>query len=318
MPGASAKWKGWAFAAPWVIGMSLFTLYPFCASIYYSFTDFSVLRPPIFVGTANYTEMAADERFWQVLRNTFMYALLCVPSGLMISLTLALLMNSVRKGQWIYSVIFYLPILIPPTASAILWLWIFNADFGLLNAALQPIYDVLNSIRLSLDPTLAERIAKDANLLWGPPTWFASKTWALPALVIMALWTMGQTAFIFLAKLRDVPQELYEAAEIDGASMWQKIRHVTLPAISPIIFFNLIMAIIGAFQVFAEPFLMSNGEGGPDFATTFMPQYIWDNAFRSLRMGYASAMSWILFLIIMVLTLIAFKAARRRVYYAGR
>jgi multiple sugar transport system permease protein len=312
------RWKGWLFAAPWVIGMSVFTLYPFCASVYYSFTDFSVIRQPIWIGAENYSEMAGDVRFWQVLKNTLTYAALSIPSGLLLSLSLALLMHSVRRGQWLYSVVFYLPMLVPPTASAILWLWIFNADFGLLNAALQPFYDAANSFRMWMDPTLAARIGGDANLLWHPPAWFASETWALPALVVMAMWTTGQTAFIFLAKLRDVPQELYEAAEIDGASAWQKIRHVTLPSISPIIFFNLIMAIIGAFQIFAEPFLMSGGEGGPDFATTFMPQYIWDNAFRSLRMGYACAMSWILFLVIMVLTLLAFRMARRHVYYAGR
>ena len=146
--------------------------------------------------------------------------------------------------------------------------------------------------------------------------WLADPHWALPALVLMGLWSTGQTAFIYLAKLQDVPVEIYEAAEIDGASTWQKIRYVTLPMISPIIFFNVIMGIIGAFQVFTEPYLMT--EGGPAQATYFLPQYIWDNAFRYLRMGYACAMAWILFLIILGLTLLAFRLSRERVYYAGK
>lgn len=170
----------------------------------------------------------------------------------------------------------------------------------MLNSALQPFCNLLNAAGLNVQP----------------PGWLADPHWALPALVLMGLWSTGQTAFIYLAKLQDVPLELYEAAEIDGASTWQKIRHVTLPMISPIIFFNIIMSIIGTFQIFTEPYLMT--EGGPARATYFLPQYIWDNAFRYLRMGYASAMAWILFVVILGLTVLAFRLARERVYYAGK
>jgi multiple sugar transport system permease protein len=312
-----SKTKGIWFVLPWLIGLGLFTVYPFAASVYYSFTDFSVLQPAVWVGGANFREMLGDEVFWKVLRNTLVFSAFLVPSALVVSLALALLMNGVRRGQALYSVVFYLPHLVPAVASAILWMWIFNAEFGLLNSFLRPFFDALNWVRVFFDPELVEKMKTQADLAWGPPAWLSSTRWALPSLVLMALWSTGQTAFIFLAKLQDVPRELFEAAEIDGASAWQKIRHVALPMISPVIFFNLIMGIIGAFQVFTEPYLMTP-DGGPDMATYFLPQYIWDNAFRYLRMGYACAMSWILFLIVLVLTMIAFRAARERVYYAGK
>jgi multiple sugar transport system permease protein len=284
------------FALPWIIGLGVFTLYPFGAAIVYSFTDYSVLQRPVWVGLDNFSEMAGDKVFWQALRNTLLFAALSIPSGLIVSLALALMMNATRRGQVLYSVIFYLPHLVPAVASAILWMWIFNGEYGLLNSALRPIFDLLH--------------------LGPPPAWLSSTTWALPALVIMGLWGVGQTAFIYLAKLQDVPHELYEAADIDGASTWQKIRHITLPTISPIIFFNIIMGIIGAFQVFAEPYVMT--QGGPANSTLFLPQYIFQNAFTYLRMGYASAMAWILFLIVLGLTVLAFRLSRDRVYYAGK
>jgi multiple sugar transport system permease protein len=284
------------FALPWLIGLGLFTLYPFGAAIWYSFTDYSVLQRPVWIGLDNFSEMWSDQLFWKALWNTLLFAALAIPSGLIVSLALALLMNATRRGQALYSVIFYLPHLVPAMASAILWMWIFNGEFGLLNCALRPILDLLH--------------------LGPPPSWLSSTTWALPALVIMGLWGVGQTAFIYLAKLQDVPHELYEAADIDGASTWQKIRHITLPTISPIIFFNVIMGIIGAFQIFAEPYVMT--QGGPANATLFLPQYIFQTAFSFMRMGYASAMAWILFLIVLVLTLLAFRLSRDRVYYAGK
>jgi multiple sugar transport system permease protein len=288
---------GLMFAMPWIVGLGIFTLYPFCASMYYSFTDFSVLLSPKWIGTANFEEIAKDAVFWKVLKNTCLYAALSIPAGIIVSLALALALNGIKRGQVLYSVIFYLPHLIPGVASAILWMWILNGEFGLLNSALRPILEFFNPA-------------------WQPPVWLNDTAWALPALVLMGLWGVGQSAFIYLATLQDVPQEMYEAAEIDGATTLQKIRYVTIPMISPIIFFNVIMGIIGAFQVFTEPYLMTGG--GPDRATYFLPHYIWDYAFRFLRMGYACAMSWILFVIILGLTLLAFRLSRDRVYYAGR
>jgi len=298
--------KGLLFALPWIFGLCLFTLYPLVASVYYSFTHFSVLQEPKFVGVANYSELAQDELFWRALRNTMVYAALSIPLSAMLSLFLAILVNSVKCGQVLYSVIFYIPQLIPGVVAAIVWMFIFGN--GLLSDVLQPLFDVLNWARRIFDPDLKD--------LWRPPAWLGSATWALPSLVLMGLWTVGQTAFIYLAKLQDVPAEMYEAAEIDGASPWQKVWHITLPMISPIIFFNTIMSIIGAFQVFTEPYIMTGG--GPSRATYFLPQYIWDNAFVTMRMGYACAMSWILFLVILILTVLAFRISRDRVYYAGR
>jgi multiple sugar transport system permease protein len=300
--------RAWGFVLPWLIGMGVFTVYPFCASVYYSLTHFSVLQPPRWVGLSNYREIAADGVFWQAVGNTFTYAALAIPAGLIVSLSLAIMMNAAKRGQVLFSVIFYLPHLIPGVVSAILWMWMFNSEFGLINNALHPFYDVANWVRRLFSPELAS--------VWAPPNWLGSPAWAMPALVLMALWGVGQTAFIYLAKLQDVPQELYEQAEIDGASTWQKIRHVTLPMISPIIFFNIIMGIIGAFQVFTEPYIMTGG--GPARATYFLPHYIWDHAFVNMRMGYACAMAWLLFLIILTLTMLAFRLARDRVYYAGR
>ena len=310
------RWRGVLFASPWIFGLAVFTFYPFCASLYYSFTDFSVLQKPVWVGLDNYREIAQDPVFWQVFWNTLYYVALAIPGGVAGALGLALLTNAVKRGQWIYSVIFYLPHLVPAVASAILWLWIFNAEFGLLNSALRPVYDLLNSLRAGLDSQLALDMKENSALLWGPPAWLSSTKWALPSLVLMGFWGVGQMSFIYLAKLQDVPIELYEAAEIDGATTWQKVWHVTLPQISPIIFFNLVMGTIWACQIFTEPYLMT--QGGPDRATTFLPGYIWDNAFMYLRMGYACALSWILFLLILLLTLLAFRLAKDRVYYAGR
>jgi len=297
---AQAGRKGILFALPWIIGLSVFTVYPFCMSLYYSFTDYSVLLPPKWVGLQNFQEMIGDVIFWKVLANTFIYAVLAISFGVVLSLTLSLVMNAIRRGQVLYSVIYYLPQLLPSVVVGILSMWIFNAQFGLLNNMVAPILKVIN-------PKLE------------PPAWLIQREWALPAIVAAALWAgVGQTAFIYLAKLQDVSQELYEAAEIDGASTLEKIRHVTIPTISPLIFFNVIMGIIGAFQVFDLPYVITQGEGGPDRATTFLPHYIYESAFRNLRMGYACALSWFLFVVILALTVCLFRLSRDRVHYAGK
>ena len=307
--------KGVIFAMPWIVGLCVFTLYPFAASLYYSFTEFSVLRAPSWVGLENFTTMIHDELFFKVLHNTLFFAFMCIAGGLVVSLGLALLMNSVRRGQALYSVVLYLPHLIPAVPAALLWAWIFNGQYGLLNGFLSPFFSVLNAIRGYFNPHLAQDLLRNPDLAWGSPNWLTN--WPLSSLFLVVMWGVGQTAFIYLAKLQDVPQDLYEAAEIDGANVLQKIRHITLPMISPIILFNVIMGIIGALQIFTEPYLIFS-DGGPNRAAYFMPQYIYDNAFRYMRMGYACALSWILFLIILVLTALAFRLSRDRVYYAGR
>lgn len=283
--------SGLAFLSPWLIGFSLFTFLPIVLSFYYSLCDYSLLQKPLYTGLDNYRALAADPVFWKSLVNTGYYALMALPAGMLVSLGLALLLNADVKGQAIYRTIFFLPSLVPAVASAMLWLWLFNAKLGLINV-------LLGKIGIS------------------GPQWLASQEWAMPALALMSLWGVGNTVVIYLAGLQDVPRELYEAAEIDGANPWQRLRNVTLPMISPVIFFNLVMAIIGSMQVFAVPYIMTGG--GPARATYFYTMYLYDNAFNFLRMGYASAMAWVQLLIILCLTGFAFWSSKRWVHYQGK
>lgn len=283
--------KGLAFLSPWLFGFLVFTLLPVCLSFYYSLCDYSLLQAPYYTGLDNYKTLFADPVFWKTLSVTGRYALMALPAGMLVSLGLALLLNAPLKGQAIYRTIIFLPSLVPAVASAMLWLWLFNAQLGLINI-------LLGKIGIA-----------------GPP-WLASEQWALPALAFMSLWGTGQTVVIYLAGLQDVPRDLYEAAELDGANPWQRLRNVTLPMISPVIFFNLIMAIIGTMQVFTVPYIMT--AGGPARATYFFTMYLYDNAFNFLKMGYASAMAWVQLLIILCLTGFAFWSSKRWVHYQSK
>jgi multiple sugar transport system permease protein len=284
--------KGLAFTSPWVIGFALFTIFPVGLSFYYSLTDYSLLQPPAFVGLDNYRELASDPIFHKALRNTLYYAAVALPLGLVFALAIAILLNQPIRGVSIYRAIVFLPSLVPLVASAMLWLWLFNGKLGLINVALRG---------LGVDD---------------PPGWLTTPQWAMPALILMSFWSVGHTVVIFLAGLQDVPRDLYEAAELDGAGPWRQLLHVTLPVLSPVIFFNLIMAIIGTLQVFAAPFIMT--QGGPARATYFFTMYLYDNAFLFLRMGYASAMAWVQLLLILALTGLAFWTSKRWVHYAGK
>jgi multiple sugar transport system permease protein len=283
---------GWAFLSPWLIGFLVFTLVPIALSLYYSFCRFSLLQPPLVKGMENYHSLASDPIFWKVLYNTAMYALFALPLGMIAALGVAMLLNSNIRGVTIYRALVFLPSLVPVVASAMLWLWLFNAKLGLINAALR---------RLGI-----------AN----PPGWLTDVRWAMPALVVMSFWGIGNTVVIYLAGLQDVPRELYEAAEIDGASPAGKVWHVTLPCISPVIFFNLIMAIIGTLQIFAAPFILT--AGGPARSTYFYTMYLYDNAFSYLKMGYASSMAWVQLLIVLALTALAAWSSKRWVHYQGK
>jgi multiple sugar transport system permease protein len=218
--------------------------------------------------------------------------MMALPLGMLVALGSAMLLNAKISGVAIYRTIVFLPSLVPTVAAAMVWLWLFNAELGLINSAL---------LALGVD---------------NPPGWLTTKTWAMPALVLMSLWGVGNTVVIYLAGLQDVPRELYEAANIDGASSLRQVWHVTLPSISPVIFFNLIMGIIGTLQVFAIPYIMTSG--GPDRATYFYTMYLYDNAFRYLKMGYASAMAWVQLLIVLGLTALAAWTAKHWVHYQGR
>ena len=294
---------GLCFVLPWLVGLGLFILYPFLASIGYGLTNWSVLREPEWVGLGNFSQMARDAVFWQSLKVVLLYAAFSIPLGVLAALALAVMLSAARRGVSIYRAIYYLPQLVPTVVVAILWFWLFNSKYGVVNTLLRPVLDGLNAVT-------------GAGL--EEPTWLASTRWALWVFVFMSLWQIGQMTIIYLAKIQDVPQELYEAAELDGAGFFGKLRHVTLPQISPIILFNVIMSVILAFQVFTEPYVITRGEGGPARATHFLSLYIYNLAFKDLRMGYACAISFVLFLLILGLTVLALRIARGRVYYAGR
>lgn len=279
---------GLGFISPWLVGFLGFMLVPVGLSLYYSFCDYNLLQPPVAVGWANYRQLMDDPVFWQSLRNTGYYALLALPSGMIVSLGLALMLNVGNRGVTYYRAVIFLPSLVPAVASAMLWGWIFNKKLGLLNRAL----DLLGI---------------------AGPGWLSQPQWVIPALALMSLWGVGYTVVIYLAGLQDVPVELYEAAEIDGAVGWRKLWHVTLPILSPVIFFNLIMSLIGTLQILTTPFVMTGG--GPARASYFYTMYLYENAFVHLKMGYASAMAWVQLLMILCLTGLAFWSSRKWVHY---
>jgi multiple sugar transport system permease protein len=284
--------RGLAFVSPWIVGFAAFTLYPVAASLYYSFCDYDVLSQPVWVGALNYRDMVSDQVFWTSVGNTLVFNLMALPLGLVAALALALLLNQPVRGRGIFRAVYYLPSLVPAVASAMIWLWILNGRLGLLNAALAAVG------------------------IHHPPQWLADPAWTKPSLALMSIWGCGNTVVIYLAALQGVPRSLLEAAMIDGASAWRRLLHVTLPAISPVIYFNLIIGIIGGLQVFVPAFVMWGG-GGPDRSVSFYALYLYQNAFEFRQMGYACAMAWILCLLILGLTWLASAGSRRFVHYQG-
>ena len=281
---------GLLFISPWLVGFSLFMAYPLGASLYYSFCDFSVLADPVFIGLHNYRDLARDDVFIQALSNTLIYGAMALPVSMVTALLLALLLNGPILGRAIFRTAFFLPSLVPLVAMAILWKWLLNTESGLINYFLS---------------------------LVGIPEidWLGSVRWSKVSMVMPAVWGVGGAIVIYLASLQEVPIHLYEAARIDGARYWRQFWHVTLPIISPVVYFNLVMGIIGLLQVFVVPYIMT--EGGPARSTLFYVQYLYDTAFRYLRMGYACSMAWILFVIILLLTLAATWATAKRIYYVS-
>jgi multiple sugar transport system permease protein len=281
---------GFLFIAPWIVGFLVFTLGPIIASFYFSFTNYQVVKPPVWAGLANYRRLLEDDLFWQSLKVTSLYVVISVPLGLVLSFLVALLMNQKVKGIGFWRTIFYLPNLVPLIGATMLWLWIFNPEFGLLNGFLDT---------FGIDG----------------PLWLRSQKWALISLIIMSLWNVGGSTLIYLAGLQGIPTDLYDAVEVDGGGSLAKFWTVTVPQMSPVIFYNLILGIILGFQVFAQPLIMTRG--GPRYATLFVVLYLYENAFGNFRMGYASAIAWVLFLIIFALTVITFRMSRSWVYYEG-
>jgi len=292
---------GYLFASPWIIGFLAFTLGPILVSVVLSFCDYDVLHPARYVGWDNYRFLLGGD--WpyvsKTLYNAAYLAVLGIPLGMVTGLAIAMLLNAKVTGMTWYRTLYYLPAIVPTVASAMLWLWVLNPyDYGLIN----------NFWKATLTSWFG----------LAPPTWLSSEQWAKPALVLMGLWGAGSGMIIWLAGLQDIPQHLYESAEIDGATGWHKFRHVTLPMLSPTIFFNLIMGTIGALQTFEGIYVMTNGAGGPVDATLVPVLYLFNNAFRFFKMGYASALAWLLFWIVLALTLVQIKLAPRWVHYEGK
>jgi multiple sugar transport system permease protein len=292
----SGTLAGYAFIAPWLAGFLLFTLGPMIVSLAASFTSWSMLSRPTWVGLENYERIVTeDPLFVESVWNTLVYVALSLPLTTLLALGLALLLNRNLPGIKLFRTLFFLPSITNLVAVSVLWLWIFNPEFGLLNAGLRAVG------------------------LEGP-LWLQSEAWAKPALVLMALWGVGGSMIIFLAALQGVPQELYEAAALDGAGAGRRFFHITLPMISPALFFSVVMSLIGGFQVFTQAFVMTGtaqpgSEGGPNNATLFMVLYLYKKAFQDFRMGYASALAWILFLVILIVTLLQKRASQGWVYY---
>jgi len=284
-------WVGYAFIAPWLIGFLLFTAGPFLASIYFSFTRYNVVTPPVWVGTANYEALfQQDPLFWKSLGVTFRYALVAVPLGVVIAVILALFLNLNIKGIAVYRTIFFLPSIVPTVATSMIFLWILNPQIGLINGLLRS-FGIIG------------------------PAWLADPNWAPWTLVFMALWGVGGSMVIYLAGLKDIPTYLYEAAILDGASAYRRMRLITLPLLTPVIFFNVVMGCIGAFQTFTQAFILT--QGGPEDSTQFYALYLFNRAWRYGDMGYASAMAWILFAIVAVVTSRLFRSQKRWVHYGN-
>lgn len=293
--------SGYVFASPWIIGFLVFTIGPILVSVVLSFCDYDVLHPARYVGWENYRELFGDDwpYVWKTLYNAAYLAGLGIPLGMITGLAIAMLLNTRVLGMSWYRTFYYLPAIVPTVASAVLWLWVLNPyDYGLVNAGWKTTLTSWFGI--------------------APPTWLASEKWAKPGLILMGLWGAGGGMIIWLAGLQGIPQHLYEAAEIDGAGAWHKFRHVTIPMLSPTIFFIMIMGTIGALQTFETVYVMTDGLGGPVDATLVPVLYLFNNAFRFFKMGYASALAWLLFWIIMFFTLIQLKLAPRWVHYEGR
>ena len=306
---------GMLFALPYIIGVIFFLIIPLILAVYYSFCHYTMLQPPIWIGLRNYIGLLHDHSFRRAMLNTIIYAAISLPLTLALSIGLAILLNQPLRSQALYRTIIFLPSLVPLVATGVIWGWLLNSDKGLVNYLLAPLLHGIGGLLAMLFGSLGagSSIIHSLRSL-SPPVWLADPHWAMGAIIFIGLWGIGQTVVIFLAGLQDIPRELYEAANMDGACGIQRLIHVTLPMLSPVIFFNLIMGIIGSWQVFDLPYVMT--QGGPDKSTLFYSMYVFSAGMRQLRMGAASAMAVIQLLIILLLTALAFWSARKWVHYS--
>ncbi len=296
--GGQPKRTGWrerrealhayVFMSPVILGLLIFTLGPIIVSLFLSFTNYNLLNDPKWIGVDNYVKMYGERLFWQSLRVSAVYSIVSVPLGMIIALFLAVMLNRAMRGIYTLRAIYYLPTVISGVGVAMLWRWIFNGQYGVINTLLR-------------------------NVGIKGPNWLLDENYALIALIITSVWGVGGTMLIFLAGLQGIPAEINEAAEIDGAGRWDQFRYITLPMISHVTFFNLVLGIIGALQVFTDAYVITNG--GPNNATLFIAVYLYRHAFQFLNFGYAAALAWVLFIIVMILTLLVFRSSPLWVFY---
>jgi multiple sugar transport system permease protein len=289
-----SRWRyrrlGWGlfFVSPWLIGFLAFVAAPILASLYFSFTRYDVLTPPRLVGLQNFQDLLDDRVFWQAVYNSVFYVVFAVPGHAVVGFSLAYLLDRRLWARPVWRTIFFLPAIVPAVAAATIWAWIYNSEFGLLNS-------VLNSFGVPSVP------------------WLSSEALVKPSLIVISLWSSGAVMVIYLAALQDVPQHLYDAARIDGASWYQELRYLTIPLVSPATVFVLVTGLIGAFQYFTFPYLLTRG--GPVNASLFYPLYLYFNSFQWFKMGYASAMAWIMFVLTVLCAIAIFRSSARWAYY---
>jgi multiple sugar transport system permease protein len=284
--------EGWLFASPWIVGFVVFTGGAVAFAAWMSLQKWNLVQPPKYVGLGNYEKaFTRDPLFWKSLFNTAYYAFVGVPLRIAFALALAVLLNQQVRGQAFFRTIFYLPSVVTGVATAMLWMMLLNPDVGGINFVLRKL-----------------GVAH-------PPGWLADERWAMPGLILMSLWGVGTMMLIFLAGLQNVPEALQDAARMDGATAWRRFRHITLPLLTPTILFNLVISLIASFQVFTQSYIMTGG--GPANATLTYVLYLYRNAFEFFKMGYASALAWILFFLILVMTLLIFRSSALWVHYEG-
>ncbi|TYP78215.1 carbohydrate ABC transporter permease [Paenibacillus methanolicus] len=278
-----------AFVAPPVLGFLIFGLAPLLTSFGLSFMSWDMMTPAKFVGADNFVKMAEDEKFYKALYNTF-YLLLGIPLGMIVALVLAMMMNRPLKGISIFRTIYYIPVVSPIIAISLLWQWLLNYDYGIINEFIWRIFGVQG------------------------PNWLGDPNWVKPSFLMLGLWGgVGGTMVLYLAGLQGISSTYYEAAEVDGASRWHQFRHITLPLLSPIHFFVVVMGIIGTFQAFSQMYILTP-DGGPEYSGGTIVFYIFQEAFKYFNMGYASAVAWVLGILIFIVTLIQFRFSKRWVY----
>lgn len=292
---------GFLFISPWAAGFCLTILYPLASVLYLSFCDYTVLTPALPIGLRNYSDILGDQAFWIALGNSVLFAALYLPASILLSLTFAALLNLQIPGKGILRTIYFLPTVVPMVCLAVIWQWLLKGDGGLVNGILGPLLGAFN-----------QTCGTEIHL----PNWLLEPGWARVSLIFASLWTTGNTILIYLAALQGVPAHLYESAELDGASSLQKYIHISIPSISPVIYYTLISGLIGCLQTFAIPYVLAGGGDGPKKSLLFLSSYIFQNAFQFWKMGYACALALILFALVLGLSLLLGRISARRVHTA--